>query len=71
MEKFGSESCFESFEEYKNFADVRLMMTFIRFSNFWEIANPESKEELVKVIGSLRRFGIRRYLDEETARQLV
>ncbi len=41
------------------------MMTFIRFNNFREIANPESKEELVKVIGSLRRFGIRKYLDEE------
>jgi len=70
-EKFGSESCCESFEEYKSLADGRLVMTFIRFNNFREIANPEPKEELVKVLGSLRRFGIRKYLDEGTAGQLV
>src|SRR5208337_889659 len=64
-EKFGGESCFESFEEYKSFADGRLMMTFIRFSNFREIANPEPKEKLVKVLGSLSRFGIAKHLDKE------
>ena len=47
-EKFGGESCFESFKEYKNFADARLTMTFIKFSNLRKIANPKPKEELVK-----------------------
>jgi predicted transcriptional regulator len=70
-EKFGSESCFESFDEYKKFAGGREMMTFIRFSNFNEIANPKPKEELSKVLGSLHRFGIGKYLDRETAMQLV
>ncbi len=70
-EKFGGESCFESFEEYKSFADGRLMMTFIRFSNFREIDNPKSKEEVSKVLGSLRGFGAGNYLDKETAMQLV
>ena len=70
-EKFGSESCFESFDEYKQFTGGREMMTFIRFSNFNEIANPEPKEELAKVLGSLHRFGVGKYLDRETAMQLV
>ena len=70
-EKLGSESCFESFDEYKKFAGGREMMTFIRFSNFREIVDPEPKEELVKVLGSLHRFGIGKYLDRETAMQLV
>ena len=70
-EKFGSESCFESFDEYKEFVDGRDMMTFIRFSNFKEITDPERKEELAKVLGALHRFGIGKYLDKETALQLV
>jgi predicted transcriptional regulator len=70
-EKFGSESCFESFDEYKGFVDGREMMTFIRFSNFKEIADPEPKEELAKVLGSLHRFSLGKYLDKETAMQLV
>ena len=70
-EKLGSESCFESFDEYKKFAGGREMMNFIRFSNFREIVDPEPKEELVKVLGSLHRFGIGKYLDKETAMQLV
>ena len=69
--KFGSESCFESFEEYKSFAGGREMMTFIRFTNFREIANPEPKENLVKVLGPLNRFGIGKHLDKERAMQLV
>jgi len=70
-EKFGNESCFESFEEYKTFVGGRIMMTFIRFSNFKEVAEPEPKDELVKVLGSLDRFGMGRYLDKETAAKLV
>ena len=70
-EKFGGESCFESFDEYKKFVGGREMMTFIRFSNFNEIANPKPKEELSKVLGSLQGFGAGKYLDKETAMQLV
>ena len=70
-EKFGSESCFESFDEYKAFAGGREMMTFIRFKNFNEIANPTTKEEVVKILGSLQGFGAGKYLDRETAMQLM
>ena len=69
--RFGSESCFESFDEYKSFADGRETMTFIRFNNFSEVSNPKPKAELVKVLGSLQRFNLRRYVNEQTALQLV
>lgn len=70
-EKFGDESCFDSIEEYKGFVDDRDMMTFIRFSNLKEIANPASKEELAKTLGSLSRFRLGKYLDKQTAMQIV
>jgi predicted transcriptional regulator len=70
-EKFGDESCFDSIEEYKGFSEGRDMMTFIRFSNLKEIANPASKEELAKTLGSLSRFRLGRYLDKQTAMALV
>jgi predicted transcriptional regulator len=70
-EKFGSESCFESFEEYKKFTGDREMMTFIRFNNFKEITNPRSKEELASLLGSLQGFGAGKYLDRNIAAQIV
>ncbi len=70
-ERFGSESCFESLDEYNAFTDGRERMTFIRFSNFQEIANPLSKEELADTLGSLYRFRLGKYLDREAAMQLV
>lgn len=69
--KFGGESCFESFDEYKKFTGGREMMTFIRITNFKEIASPKPKEELAKILGSLHRFGIGKYLDKETTMLLV
>jgi hypothetical protein len=70
-EKFGNESCFESIDEYKNFVENREDMTFIRFNNFREIANPAPKEVLAKILGSLYRFRLGRYLDRETVTQLM
>jgi predicted transcriptional regulator len=32
--KYGSESCFETFEEYCAFAEGRQRMTFVRFNKF-------------------------------------
>lgn len=70
-EKLGSESCFETFDEYSKFVDGRRMTTFIRFNDFKEIIDPKPKDELVKVLGSLDRFGMGRYLEKEVATQLV
>ena len=70
-EKFGSESCFESFEEYKTFASGRETMTYIRFNNFRELSDPKSSEEVAEILGSLHRFNVVRYLDRESALRLV
>lgn len=70
-QQFGIESCFESFDEFKGFVEGRGMVTFIRFSNLKEIANPVPKAELTKILGSLNRFRLGRYLEKETALQLV
>jgi predicted transcriptional regulator len=69
--KFGGESCFESMEDYMRFASGRQKMTFIRFNNFTQIANPMPKTELQKLLGSLDRFSTEKYLDRETALRLL
>ena len=69
--EYSSETCFESFEEYKIFVDKREIVTFLRFCNFKEIANPKSKEEVANIVGSMRGFGAGKYLDQDTAIQLV
>ena len=70
-EKFGGETCFESLDEFKAFVGARDKVTFIRFSNLQEIGSPVPKEELTKMLGSLYRFRLGRYLDRETAARLV
>ena len=69
--KFGNETCFESFDEYKKFADQRETMTFIRFSNFTELTSPLSKEGIGEVLGSMQGFGAGKYVDKDTATKLV
>ncbi len=68
--KFGSESCFESFEEYLAFAEGREKMTFVRFENFREIENPKSTEIVASILGSLKGFR-GKYVNLETAIQLT
>ena len=54
--KYGSESCFETFEEYCAFAEGRSKMTFVRFRNFVEIENPKTTEVIRRILGSLQGF---------------
>ncbi len=68
--KHGGETCFESYEEYCDFAKGRLEMTFVRFKNFAELENPKSKEETRKILGSLQGFR-GKYVNLETADQLT
>jgi len=70
-EKFGDETYFESFDEYKKFTDGRRKVTFIRFRNLTQIIDPKPTEELVKVVGTLDRFGLGQYVDAETVMELV
>ncbi len=69
-EKYGSESCFESFEEYKEFALNRESLTYIRFNNFYEISEPKPSEDVAKILSPLR-FNVVRYLDRESALRLM
>lgn len=69
-EKYGSESCFESFEEYKEFALNRESLTYIRFNNFYEISEPKPSEDVAKILAPLR-FNVVRYLDRESALRLM
>ncbi|MCW4044047.1 MAG: hypothetical protein NWE94_00845 [Candidatus Bathyarchaeota archaeon] len=69
-QKYGAETCFESHEEYMAFAEGREKMTFVRFKNFSEIANPQATEVTRMVLGSLRWFRPR-YLSFEAVQRLV
>jgi predicted transcriptional regulator len=66
----GAETCFESFEEYCDFAQGRLEMTFVRFKNFAELENPKSTEATRNILGSLQGFR-GKYVTLETADQLT
>jgi len=67
---YGAESCFESFEEYCEFAQGRMMMTFVRFKNFKEFENPKLTEAIRNILGSLQGFR-GKYINLETAKQLA
>jgi predicted transcriptional regulator len=68
--KYGSESCFKTFEEYCDFAEGREMMTFVRFTNFVELENPKNREETKNILGSLQ--GLRgKYVDLQVMEQLT
>jgi predicted transcriptional regulator len=68
--KYGAESCFESFEEYRAFAQGREMMTFVRFKNFTELENPKPTEAIRSILGSLQGFR-GKYVNLATAEQLT
>lgn len=68
--KHGSQSFFESFNEYKAFAEGSKKMTFIRFQNFMEIASPKPKEIVARVLGSLVWFKPK-YVNQQTADMLT
>jgi predicted transcriptional regulator len=42
--KYGTESCFESYDEYTAFAEGREKMTFVRFKNFTKLEKPKSRD---------------------------
>jgi len=68
--KYGSESCFETFEEYCAFAQGRTMMTFVRFKNFVELENPKTTEATRSILGSLQGFR-GKYVNLATTKQLI
>ena len=68
--KHGTESCFETFEEYCSFAQGRTTMTFVRFKNFVELENPKTTEATRSILGSLQGFR-GKYVNLATTKQLI
>jgi len=67
--RFGAESFFESADEYREYAGGSRKMTFLHFKNFKEIIEPKSKNEVVRLLGSL--VWLRpRYVSKETTELL-
>jgi predicted transcriptional regulator len=70
--KYGVETVFESYDEYKEFLDGREKTTFIRFKNLQELTHTITGKFLLEKIGGgsmLPRSG--RYLSKEMTSVLV
>jgi predicted transcriptional regulator len=67
---YGTESCFDSLDEYHTFAQGRKKMTFVRFKNFTELKNPKTTEAMRNILGSLQGFR-GKYVSLKTASQLI
>jgi predicted transcriptional regulator len=68
--KYGTESCFETLEKYRSFAQGRTMMTFVRFKNFVELKKPKTTEETRSILGSLQGFR-GKYVNLATTKLLI
>ena len=55
--KYGSESCFETFEEYCAFAEGRSKMTFVRFRNFVELKTRKPRKSSEEFLALCRGSG--------------
>jgi len=70
-EKYGGETCLDSFESLCKFLEGRDKATFIRFTGFKELETPVSMDLLKKVlsISKIPRGG--KYISREEANQLI
>ena len=70
--KYGAETVFESYNEYREFLDGRQKATIIRFKNLQELTQPIAGKSFLEKIGGkvmMPRSG--RYLSKELASVLV
>jgi predicted transcriptional regulator len=69
-ERYCSETCLESFEEYKKFLHGKKEATFIRFRNLQKFPNPISRKDLSETVRvKVSRGG--KYINRETANQII
>ena len=68
---YGDESYLKTFDEYVSFLKGRKTATFIRFTNFHELDSPVSMKAISKVLGVLAMPRGGKYLNRETANQLI
>ena len=69
--KYGTESCFETLDEYIAFTQGREKMTFVRFRNLRELENPISAETITTVLGFSKVPRGGKYVNLDTANQLT
>jgi predicted transcriptional regulator len=70
-EKYGGETCLNSYKEYLAFLKGREKATFIRFTNFCELENPVPFEVLKKLSGVLKVPRGGKYISREIVNQLI
>jgi predicted transcriptional regulator len=70
--KYGVETVFESYEEYRKFLDGREKTTFIRFKNLQELTQPVSAKSFLEKTGGSTMFPRSgRYIGKELANAFV
>jgi predicted transcriptional regulator len=70
--KYGAETVFESYNEYKEFLDGREKTTFIRFKNLQELTQPvPAKSFLAKTGGGVMLSRSGKYVGKELASTFV
>jgi len=68
---YGSETVFESQDEYDSFVEGRSKVTFIRFKNLQELEKPIGWKILSTTLGIMKMPNGGRYLSRETINSLV
>lgn len=68
---YGSETVFESREEYDFFVDGRMKVTFIRFRGMEELEKPIDSDVLYAVIGIKKMPNGGMYLSRETVESMI
>jgi len=69
--KYGSETVFESRDQYDAFVDGRSNVTFIRFKNLQELKNPIDWKDLSAALGIKKMPNGGRYLSREIVNSLL
>jgi len=68
---YGSETVFESRDEYNDFVEGRSIVTFIRFKNLQELEKPIIWKDFSVALGIKKMPNGGRYLSRETVNSLV
>jgi len=68
---YGSETVFESRDEYNDFVEGRSRVTFIRFKNLQELEKPIGWKDLSAALGIKKMPNGGRYLSRETVNSLI
>lgn len=69
--KYGSETVFETYDEYKTFVGEHKTISFIRFKNLRELENPKPLKFLDEKMGDTKWTHWGRYVNKELANVLI